>query len=132
MRSIIGNCRRPDITFYAGGRIDITSRVAKQLELHDGDSIDIGQQGSEYFLYVRRRFCPDTSFGFEATVHATKRHTRNFRAWSVRLCRALLAIYEAKEIVSPQLGKPLHNDIYGIVIPLIEINLAENEQGSKI
>lgn len=127
MESIIGCTRRPDITFYSDGRIDITARIARQLSLSEGDSIDVGKACSEYFLYVRRRFDPSVSFGFEATVRTTKRRSHNFRAYSVRMCRAVLSLYDAKQKVSPQLGQPINDADYGVIIPLIHINLANNK-----
>lgn len=124
MESIIGCTRRPDITFYADGRIDITARIARQLSLNEGDCIDVGRACGEYFLYVRRRFDPSVSFGFEATVRTTKKRSRNFRAYSVRMCRAVLNIYDEQLKVSPQLGMPIHDNEHGVIIPLIHINLA--------
>ena len=41
MQSILGNTRKADITFYASGRIDISARVAKHLQLSRGDVLDI-------------------------------------------------------------------------------------------
>lgn len=125
MESIIGCTRRPDITFYDDGRIDITAHIARQLSLSEGDSIDVGKEHDEYFLYVRRHYDPTVDFGFEATVRTTKKRSHNFRAYSVRLCRAVLNLYEEKNKVSPQIGQPQHHDNYGIFIPLIYINLAK-------
>lgn len=125
MESIIGCSRRPDITFYADGRIDITARIVRQLSLGEGDCIDVGKLRDDYFLYVRRRFDPTVNFGYEATVRTTKRRSHNFRAYSVRMCRAVLKIYKAERKVSPQLGQPLCHDNYGVIIPLIRINLAK-------
>ena len=44
--------RRPDITFYRNGRIDITASVAERLSLRAGDVIDIARGKEEYYLYV--------------------------------------------------------------------------------
>ena len=41
VRSILGNTRRADISFYSSGKIDITSRIANALGMVDGDVIDV-------------------------------------------------------------------------------------------
>ena len=41
MKSILGNTRKADITFHDNGRINISARVSKLLELSHGDVIDI-------------------------------------------------------------------------------------------
>lgn len=126
MESIIGNSRKPDITFYANGRIDITARLAKQLNLHNGDCIDVGEANSNHYVYVRHRFNPDTNFSFEATVRSTKPRSRNFRAYSVKLCRRMLQLCQAEKVASPQVGKPYEHKVFDIIVPLItRINLAE-------
>jgi hypothetical protein len=53
--SIISSTRRPDISFYRNGCIEINARVARQLALSSGDVIDICRDGDEYFLCVRQR-----------------------------------------------------------------------------
>ena len=55
MQSILGNTRKADITFYASGRIDISARVAKHLQLSRGDVLDIMIDQDEFYLYVRLR-----------------------------------------------------------------------------
>ena len=52
MQSILGNTRKADITFYASGRIDISARVAKHLQLSRGDVLDIMIDQDEFYLYV--------------------------------------------------------------------------------
>lgn len=94
MQSILGETsRRPDISFYASGRIDITAHVARILELREGDVIDIViDNNGEYLLFVRQR-AGDFPGRFEAQVHATSKSSkrcRNFRCHSVRLCKAML------------------------------------------
>ncbi len=51
-RSILGNTRRADISFYSSGKIDITSRIANALGMVDGDVIDIMMWKGEFYLYV--------------------------------------------------------------------------------
>lgn len=49
MQSILGNTRKADITFYASGRIDISARVAKHLQLSRGDVLDIMIDQDEFY-----------------------------------------------------------------------------------
>lgn len=130
MQNILNNPRKPDITFFYSGRIDITSRVVKQLGMQEGDSINIGSsnEGHDYFLYIQHRHDKKRPFSFDATVRPTKVRSNNFRAYSSKLCRGLLEIYDAAFKVAPQLGCPMRDDDYGVVIPLIGlINLVNDE-----
>lgn len=123
MKSIIGKYRKPDITFYRNGRIDITSRVVKMLDLHEGDSIDVGEEYGDYYLYVRHRYDPRRKFGaFEATAYPSKTGYKNFRAYSKKLCNALFGVASvegSRKKYSPQIGSPLRDNIFGEMVPLI-------------
>ena len=53
MENIIERTRRKDITFYKSGRIDITARVARILNLKQGDSINISKdENGEFLLFA--------------------------------------------------------------------------------
>lgn len=91
MESIVGNTRRPDVSFYTGGRIDITARVAKMLSLDKGDVIDIISDGYEYYLYVRFKN-NDVVGQYEAKCWPTKKGSHNYRASSARLCRKVMSL----------------------------------------
>lgn len=41
MKSFFANTRRHDITFNADGRIEISARATRALDLHPGDVIDV-------------------------------------------------------------------------------------------
>lgn len=88
MQSVLGNTRRTDITFHAGGRIDISARVSRALSLRRGDVIDILAAGGELYLYVLHR--APTVGRHEAACFPTHLHSRHFRAWSWRLCNYVL------------------------------------------
>ena len=92
MQSLLGNSRKPDITFYSSGRIDITSRLSKRLGIESGDVIDILFDGYEFYLYVREK--GSTIIGkHEAQCHPTSprcRRCRNFRVYSRRICERIL------------------------------------------
>ncbi len=95
MRSILGNTRKADITFYASGRIDITAHVARHLKLQKGDVIDICMHDKEYYLYVRHR--APTIGRHEAAVYPTNKNGLNFRTWSQTLCDTMLHASGANE-----------------------------------
>ena len=88
MQSILGNTRKADITFHADGRIDISARLAKTLPIHKGDVIDVLTDGVEYYLYVKLK-APAVG-RHEAVCFPTHSRSHHFRAWSKRLCRAML------------------------------------------
>lgn len=127
MESLLGNTRRPDISFYADGRIDITSRVARSLGLCDGDVVDIVKHEKEVYLYVKWRGS-DVIGKHEAQCRATKPHASctNFRAFSVRLCKAILDICKAENVARLAAGDKVTLEGIGSAIPLItRINLQQ-------
>lgn len=91
MTSLLPDSRRPDMSVCFSGRIDITSRVARMLNLHPGDVIDICHSGSEYYLYVR--ISASEAVGrHEGQCYPTSNSAAGgtFRVWSARLARAIL------------------------------------------
>lgn len=89
IRSILGNVRRADIAFFRNGRIDITSRIVKALGMAPGDVVDIMTCDGEYWLYVSVHGS-ESCGRYEAQCTPTKPGSRNFRAWSRRLCNAII------------------------------------------
>ena len=99
MQSILGNTRKTDITFHTNGRIDISARVAGILSLQKGDVIDVMDGGEEFYIYVMDggeefyiyvKLHAPTVGRHEAACFPTHSGSRHFRAWSQKLCRALL------------------------------------------
>lgn len=120
MGSILGNSRRPDVTFYKSGRIDITSRVAKLLNLSQGDVIDIDVINGEYLLYIRYR--SNEAVGrHEARCIASKSNSNNFRAYSKKLTKAILTVCEAEKAQLAS-GAAMEFERLGIAVPLITRN----------
>lgn len=117
MDSIIGNSRRPDLTFYRSGRIDITSHVARAIGLQDGDVIDIGRQGKEFYLYVRIK--KEKAIGKHlGQCHSSKPNSHNFRTYSKAICHSLLGdTYGERLCLS--VGHPEDIEGIGIAIPII-------------
>ena len=93
MQSLLGNSsRKPDISFYRSGRIDITSKLSKRLDLEAGDVIDIGFDGMEYYLYVMAKGA-NIIGRHEAVCRPTNPECprcRNLRAYSRRLCERII------------------------------------------
>ncbi len=122
MKSILGNTRKPDITFYSNGRIDITAGVVRQLGLSLGDVIDVMTDSEEYYLYVKYR----TPIGrHEASVYPTGKNSHNFRTYSQSLCRAIYS--ECKACEEPKLklccGEAIQQSDGKILLPIITKNI---------
>ena len=132
MDTLLPNSRRPDVTFYPDGRIDITAHVAKILHMQQGDVIDIVLAGAEYLLYVRLR-SNECVGRHEAQVYPSKRgkhKANNFRAYSKTICRAIRKAatvpggFSAGENSPLRLpaGTPITYGTAGTAIPLITRN----------
>lgn len=128
MQSLVPNSRRPDVTFYPYGRIDISSRVAVVLGLQRGDVIDVAEHKGEYLLYVRQRV-EDVVGRHEASVFPSKKgknHANNFRSYSRKLCEAIYntsrqSLDDYKKLRLP-VGEPVTIENYGTAIPIITRN----------
>ena len=132
MTSLLPNSRRPDVTFYPDGRIDITARIAKILELQSGDVIDVAAHYGEYLLYVRLRASGCVG-RHEAQVYPSKRgkyKANNFRAYSKTICCAIRKAATVPGCKTAGESNPLRLPagthvtfgIYGTAIPLITSN----------
>jgi len=126
MTSLLSNSRRPDVSFYKKGTIDISSRIAKQLSLADGDVIDVLEHNGEYLLYVRHK--RDNIIGrYEGLVHPIhnkKSFTNRFRVYSRKLTEAIFRVAGREEAALLHLpaGLPVNVAGIGIAIPLITRN----------
>ena len=124
MDSVLGQTtRRPDVTFYRSGRIDITAYVARTLDLHEGDVIDIlvDHDDGEYMLFVRQR-AADTPGRFEAQCCHTNKRGNNFRCHSKRLCNVILKASNCESVARLPIGTALDLPIYGHAVMLITRN----------
>lgn len=116
MQSILGNTRKADITFYASGRIDISARVAKHLQLSRGDVLDIMIDQDEFYLYVRLR---SPNGRHEACVFPSNRQGKHFRASSKRLCSAILDVSGVTDKARLCVGEPKESQYHGTLLPII-------------
>lgn len=121
MISLLASTRRPDITFYHSGRIDISSYVSKQLDILPGDVIDVIAHQGEYYLYVRIRRAFGRHEGICFSSNNRVKNSRSLRAHSVRLCRALLCITGSRDRASLPCGVPCEQP-FGKAIPIITRN----------
>lgn len=128
MRSVLGSTRRPDITFHQSGKIDITARVSNVIGIEDGDVIDLAEDRGEYYLYVRVK-ASDAIGKHEGRCRSTKRcknGSRNFRAYSKRLCDFVLSRSGSQGKVRVPTGKGGDIPILGRAINvIIRCNLTE-------
>ncbi len=89
MKSISINTRRHDITFHASGKIDISARIVRRLNLAPGDVIDIAAEGRELYLYVRLR-AGKYAGRHSGSVWATAQGKGTFRTCSKTLAAYVL------------------------------------------
>ena len=90
MQTFITQQRRSDLTIRPDGRIDISARVARILDMAKGDAINIAAEQGEYYLYISHRATRHTTSRFEATVFPTNRGGNNMRTYSRRLAALVL------------------------------------------
>lgn len=89
METLLNQTRRPDITFCRNGRIFISARVARLLDISPGDSINIAVTDGEFLLFAMRH---PMGFGRNiARCFPTRKHSRNLSANSVELCLKFFA-----------------------------------------
>lgn len=123
MESILGNrTRRPDITFYRSGRIDITARIANIIGLRAGDVIDIGRENGEYLLYCLHK-AENTIGRHEAqciSTHKGRLHpSRNLRAFSKRLTDRILSITTKGDMARVWCGATVNLNDHGTAVIII-------------
>ena len=109
MKSLIPNSRRPDITFHASGRIDISARIARRLSLSTGDVIDILSHDDELYLRVRLR--AGAYIGrHEGRVWGTNHGRGTFRACSRSMTAAVLSAAGATSTLRCPCGMEFERD----------------------
>ena len=127
MQSILGNTRKMDITFNANGRIDVSSRVAKILCLTKGDVIDVMVCNMELYLYVKLH--APTVGRHEAVCFPTQTKSNHFRAWSKRLCRAMIHASGSKlSKVVLSVGATVELAGVGTALPIIYKNILNTDK----
>ena len=94
MNHLLDNTRRHDITFNVSGRIEISARATRALDLHPGDVIDVAidEVRRECYLYIKHR-AEKLSGRHKAQCHVTNSRVKkcnSLRAHSVELCRQML------------------------------------------
>lgn len=117
MQSILGNTRKADITFHRGGRINISARVSKLLNLTHGDVIDIMEGQGETYLYVKSR----SPLGrHEGMVFRSNKNGNHCVASSIKLCRFIFGKCNGGgDKVRLCCGSPVELGIYGTALPII-------------
>lgn len=118
-RSVLGNdVRKPDVTFYGNGKINLTAGVARLLDIREGDSVDIAQDDAgDCFLYVRHRADASSPYRYQAVCRPTS-GGRNMRAYSQKLCRFIIRMCR-EEVVQLNIGEPAELAGIGPALPLI-------------
>lgn len=92
MRTILNTARRHDITFHSSGRIDIGARLARTLDLHPGDTIDIVTD-DPVLIYVRHRHATGSAGSYQAKVYPTKSRSHNYRCYCKTITSYMLSTF---------------------------------------
>lgn len=121
MQSILGNTRKADITFYASGRICISARVSKSLDLARGDVVDIMVDRDETYLYVKHRV--PVVGKHEGMVFRSNKNGRHCVASSITLCRYVMSKCGGGAKVRLCCGTPVTLLHYGVALPIIIKNI---------
>lgn len=122
MQSILENTRKADITFHRSGRINISARVSRSLNLAHGDIIDImaesaGRNIVETYLYVKHR-APVVG-KHEGMVFRSNKNGHHCIASSITLCRYVMSRCGGRDKVRLCCGTPVELQHYGIALPII-------------
>lgn len=117
MQSILVNTRKPDVVFHRGGRISISARVSKALNLAHGDVIDIMEGEEETYLYVRLR-APVVG-RHEGRVFRSNKKGYHCVASSITLCRYIISKCGDREKVRLCCGTPVELPYHGKALPII-------------
>ena len=120
IRKVMTMSRHHDVTFHSDGRIDITAHVAKTLDLHAGDVINIAEVGSypERYLYVARR-ATDTLGRHSCRCLPVKNGGNYLRVFSRSLAGYVLRTGRHPGPLSLRVGAPVHLSGLGLSLPLI-------------
>ncbi len=121
------NSRRPDVSFHNTGRIDITARVARLLDICPGDVIDVACEGGEFYMFVSHK-AAEVQGRHEGQCYPTKQHSHNFRAHSKRLCMEVLKLSHATSVARLPIGDTalLFDKTVTAVILIARNNLQHN------
>ena len=121
MKHLLENTRRHDITFCADGRIEISARVTRALDIQPGDVIDIAmdERCREVYLYVKHR---QPAGRHKAQCYRTGkgRTCNSLRAHSVEICRQVLDMrgFSCTQAKLP-VGDPVDIPCVGKALPVI-------------
>lgn len=119
MQSVIVKSRKPDLTFHITGRINISARIARELQLKSGDLIDIMEDDDQHeaYIYVRHR-APNVG-RHEGMVFPSHKGSYHFIASSKALCEYILRKCEQQKKAAVACGLSVQLKYYGKAFPII-------------
>ena len=123
MLPILTHSRKPDITFYNNGRIEVSRRLARILGIRKGDVLNLMQENNRHYLYLSS-LAVWSNGSHEAACSPSAPGSRHFRAHSVALARAAARVAAAEGCakVGAYAGDPMLSEIYGVYVPLFLLN----------
>ena len=120
MKSVLGKTRRTDVTFRKDGRVDISARIARLLDLRVGDVMDVAIGGGEVVLY--RRLKAEDAWGrHEACCYCANNKGWSMRFHSKRLVTAVLAMVGETDKAECPAGEMMEVDGRQGVVVLIRL-----------
>lgn len=121
MVSLLGNSRKHDIVVFNSGRIDISARIAKMLNIQDGNILDIMIDKGELLLYVKHR---NPVFGkHEAVVKFSNRYGKHCRLHSKKIAQFIIDKTNGLTSVRLSIGEPVfyENEMMLPIITKLEL-----------
>lgn len=127
MQNLLAHNRRHDLTFYASGRIDISSRIVNVLALQPGDVVSVAREADGLFFYIATK-ANDTAPHFSYSGRCFRHNKTSFslRAQSTQLCNEVLKLTQCDNIARLPVGDPVHTPV-GKAIPIIIHNVLNDD-----
>ena len=118
---LISITRHGDITIHPTGRIDLTSHVARTLDIMPGDVVNIASHETdivELYLYVSRR-ASETVGRHSCTCRPAKGHGRYLRLFSKPLATKILEATASPTRITLRVGERTYLAGIGPALPII-------------
>lgn len=96
MKALVQTTRRPDITIYRNGRIDISAHVVALLKINQGDVVNVVRD-DEGEIYLCVSFRVPLYGRFSGRCVFTNRKGHHMRTYSKSICNELFQLMHAPE-----------------------------------
>lgn len=93
MNQLMPTPRRPALTIYPNGRIEISSRIARRLALQRGDVIGFTTDPPNLYITVTRRAADSDTSSFSLRVKPSKLTCKSFRCYCKAITDRIRSLY---------------------------------------